>query len=112
MGVKYETKAAGEDGKGVSLRVSVPLVQTVPLVGIFFSSAFSNLLVDWYSSCWNVSSCCVHVHTCAEEKKNPQKDLNVLVENDTWTRESKKQTKRIIHAGAAKKCCLNRLRIL
>ena len=30
--------------------MSVPLVQTVPLVE-FFSSAFSYLLVDWCSSC-------------------------------------------------------------
>ena len=38
MGVKYETKAAGEDGKGVSS--SCIYVQTVPLVGIFFRQHF------------------------------------------------------------------------
>ena len=63
----------------------------------FFSSAFSNLLVDWYSSCWNVSSCCVHHSThMRRRKKNPQKDLtymHVLVENDTWTRKQKANEK-------------------
>ena len=76
---KCGKKAAGEDG-----RVSVPLVG-------FFSSAFSNLLVDWYSSCWSVSSCCVYVHICAVEKKNRRK--NVLVENDTWKRKQKANKK-------------------
>ena len=83
MGVKYETKAAGEDGKGVSSSC-----------WNFFSSAFSNLLVDWYSSFWNVSSCCVHVHTCAvEKKKTRRKAWHVLVENDTWTRKQKANEK-------------------
>ena len=54
-------RAADEEGKGVSSSC-----------WNFFSSAFSNLLVDWYSSCWNVSSCCV-VYTCAVEKTRRKK---------------------------------------
>ena len=50
------------------------------------------------SSCWNMSSCCVH--TRAVEEKH-------LVRT-THGHESKAQTKRIIHAGAAKNCCWNR----
>ena len=49
----------------------------------FFSLAFSNLLVDWYSSCWNVSSCCVHVHTCAAEKKKSAERLNMCLSRAT-----------------------------
>ena len=89
-------------------KVSVPLVQTVSLVE-FFSSAFSNLLVDWCSSC-SASGMChrvvyMYMYTHVAQKKKPQKDM-WLVENDTWTRsghESKIQTKRMMHAGAAKK---------
>ena len=51
-------------------KVSVPLVQTIPLVGIFLA-AFSNLLVGipLVGMCRRV----VYMYTCAVEK-NPQKE--------------------------------------
>ena len=64
------------------------------LYRLFLLDFFPNLLVDWYSSCWtDVSSwsCCVHVHTCAVEKKPAEK--TVLVEIDTWTPKQKANEK-------------------
>ena len=58
-------------------------------VGIFFSSAFSNLLVGipLVGMCHRV----VYMYACAVGKK-PQKE-NVLVENDAWTRKQKANEK-------------------
>ena len=65
----------------------------------FFVSTFQS--AGWYSSCWNVSSCCVHVRMCCRKKTAERK---MCLSRTTHGHESKKQTKRIIHAGAAKKC--------
>ena len=83
--------------------MSVPHVQTVPLVENFFLQHFPICWLIGISSCWNVSSCCVHVHTCAVGKKT-QKER--CLSRTTQRHQSKKQTKRIIHAGAAKKMLL------
>ena len=47
-----------------------------------------------------MSSCCVHVQTCSAEKKKPQKEM--CLSRTTHGHESKIQTKRMMHAGAAK----------
>ena len=70
-------------------KVSVPLVQTIPLVGIFLA-AFSNLLVGipLVGMCRRV----VYMYTCAVEKKTRRKK-NVLVENDAWARKQEANEK-------------------
>ena len=55
----------------------------------FFVSIFQS--AGWYSSCWNVSSCCVHVRMCRRKKNRRKK--NVLVENDAWARKQKANEK-------------------
>ena len=64
----------------------------------FFVITFQS--VGWYPSCWNVSLCCVHVRMCRRKKTAERK---MCLSRTTHRHESKKQTKRIIHAGAAKK---------
>ena len=115
-GVKWVTKKSRWDKSCVQGRKRCQfLLYRLFLLLEVFSSAISNLLVDWYSSCWNVSPwwCCVHVHRCAAEKKKKQLKEMMRLSKTTQRHESKKQTKRNNPSKSSKKkSCQNRLWML